>query len=99
MKIHELKTWPEPFNAVRRGDKTHEVRANDRDFQEGDVLHLREWRPDQIGNLTGNVIRKGEYTGDELLVRVTHVTPGGNFGLPENLCCMSIKVLTWQITA
>lgn len=86
MRVHELKTWTQQFDALRLGDKTHEVRVNDRDYQEGDVLHLRAWNP-----------RTQRYTGDELLARVTFITHGGNFGLPESLCCMSVKVLELQI--
>lgn len=33
---HALKTWLDPFDAVWRGLKTHEVRKNDREFRVGD---------------------------------------------------------------
>lgn len=97
MKIHELKSWPEQFDAVRSGDKTHEIRANDRDFRAGDVLHLREWMPEGRGQLTGAVIREGAYTGNELLLRVTFINAPGTFGLPPTLCVMSVKLIGWQI--
>jgi ASC-1-like (ASCH) protein len=42
---HELKTWPIYFQAVWRGDKTFEVRKNDRGLDHGDTLILREWDP------------------------------------------------------
>lgn len=74
---HELKTWPEPFSAILRGNKRHEVRVNDRGFNEGDVLHLREWDPDTK-----------QYTRDGVFMVVTYISRG--FGLPENLVCMSI---------
>lgn len=45
MTEHVLKTWPEFFRAIVDGKKTFEVRKNDRGFQTGDVLHLREFDP------------------------------------------------------
>jgi hypothetical protein len=40
---HELKCWPGNFEATVRGDKHHEIRVNDRDFQVGDLVILREF--------------------------------------------------------
>jgi hypothetical protein len=36
---HELKTWTEYYNAVFDGNKTFEVRKNDRNYQVDDVLY------------------------------------------------------------
>lgn len=41
--IHELKTAPEYFEAVISGEKSFEVRKNDRPFQKGDLLALNEY--------------------------------------------------------
>jgi len=41
MSKHFLKTWAEYFEAVKSGNKTFEVRVNDRDFKVGDILVLR----------------------------------------------------------
>ena len=43
---HELKCWPEPYQAILSGEKRFELRKNDRGFEAGDVLYLREWNPD-----------------------------------------------------
>lgn len=42
---HELKTWPTPFDAMWHGDKLYELRRDDRGFQVGHTLLLREWVP------------------------------------------------------
>lgn len=42
---HEVKSWPREFEAMIDGIKNFEVRRNDRDYQPGDVLVLREWVP------------------------------------------------------
>ena len=44
MKLHELKCWPEPFEAVRNGIKPFELRRDDgRGFERGDRLLIKEW--------------------------------------------------------
>jgi len=44
---HELKCRTEYFSRIQSGQKTFEIRKNDRDFQVGDTLSLREWLPDR----------------------------------------------------
>lgn len=77
---HDLKSWPVQFEAVLAGRKTHEVRVNDRDYRVGDCLVLAEYFPEHDG-----------YSGRRILAEVTHITPGGAFGLPLDLCVMSIR--------
>lgn len=79
---HELKTWFGPFDSVWRGCKKHEVRANDRGFQVQDTLLLREYDP-----------HSQQYLGRWISVRVTDITHGGSFGLPDDLCVMSIETM------
>ncbi len=86
MTTHELKTHPEPFAALLDGRKRHEIRRADRPFAVGDVLVLREWKPQVKRSLTG------KYTGRTLTCRVTYLTPGGAWGLPDKLCVMSVEV-------
>lgn len=45
---HELKIWPKYYRRVANGTKTFEVRNNDRGFQFGDTVCLKEWDPEPI---------------------------------------------------
>jgi hypothetical protein len=87
VRVHVLKTWPAPFAAVWSGKKTHEIRRDDRGYSVDDVLELVEYDPSPMGS--GSIAR-GE-TGRTLAVRVTYVSSGGSWGLPSNLCVMSIE--------
>ena len=40
-KTHDLKTWPEYFAEIANGNKTFELRKNDRDFESGRHRHHR----------------------------------------------------------
>lgn len=63
LMIHELKIIPEYYNDIISGRKTFEVRFNDRNYQVGDVLVLREY---EDGEYTGRAIeRKVIYILDE----------------------------------
>lgn len=42
-KHHDLKSTPDHFQPVLQGLKTFEIRRNDRDFQVGDSVTLREY--------------------------------------------------------
>lgn len=85
MRTHELKTWPGPFRAVLDGTKRYEIRRNDRAYAVGDQLHLHEYEPNGRGG--------GAYTNRSCLMRVTYMTEGGSWGLPPDLCVMSIEPL------
>jgi hypothetical protein len=82
---HELKTDPAVFAAVLAGEKTHEIRKNDRGFAVGDDLLLRETTH------TGAEIAAGaplEYTGRTILCTVSHILTG--YGLLDGWCILSI---------
>lgn len=74
--IHELKVWPDYFERLLDGSKTFEVRKNDRGYQAGDVLVLKEFQPRKYG-----VSLIDRYTGRELRRRVGFVAAGTLFGL------------------
>jgi len=57
MKKISKKTWPEYFEAVQSGKKKFELRLNDFETEEGDILELREWDP-EVKEYTGRKIEK-----------------------------------------
>lgn len=94
MRTHELKTWPEPFQAVVDGRKAFEIRKDDRAFALGDVLRLQEYDPSRVGHDRPDY---AGFTGRSLEVRVTYILHGGRFGLPENVCAMSIEPVKFAL--
>lgn len=78
---HSLKCWPEHYAVIEAGVKTCELRLNDRPYQRGDALLLREFEPVENG-----------YTGRQLRVRVTHVLSGGEWLAPGYIA-MSIRLM------
>lgn len=82
LTIHELKIQTVHFTEVLAGRKTQEVRFNDRNYQVGDCLNLRE------------IDENGHYTGQEMNTQICHVLHGGQFGLVEGWCVLSLKNAT-----
>jgi hypothetical protein len=78
--LHELKTWPEFHEPIWLGKKSFDIRFNDRNFQVGDILVLREWDPEL-----------GDYTGRSITVDVTYILHGPQFGVEDGCVIMSIK--------
>ena len=84
MKIHDIKCLETWFNLAKTGYKTCEVRRNDRDYQSGDLLVLREW-----------IKKTGQYTGEFIIGIITHVLNDADFteGLQPGYCVLSYKML------
>ncbi|MCI0184472.1 ASCH/PUA domain-containing protein [Sulfoacidibacillus ferrooxidans] len=78
MQTHDLKIWPEHFRAVASGEKTVELRKDDRRYEVGDELLLHEYDPDTAS-----------YTGSECRRRITHIDHGGPW-LHQGYCALSI---------
>ena len=77
-KTHELKILPQFFHDVIRGKKKAELRKDDRNFEVGDVLVLKEWA-------------NGEFTGAWCSVTVTHIIRDcQEYGLDDGYCILSI---------
>ena len=82
---HELKIWPEYFDDVESGEKTFEVRKNDRDFKVGDILLLREYCEGGYPEKTGC------YSGRETKKIITYIMQGGQWGIPEGICIIGLQ--------
>jgi len=76
---HELKVATPFFNEIRKGNKRFEVRYNDRGYNKGDVLRLKE------------ITNKGILTNDYFDVSVDYVL--NDMGLKEGWVAMSITVI------
>lgn len=76
---HELKTWVASFTAIIEGRKLHEVRYDDRNYQENDTLFLREY-----------IKEEDRYTGRAIEVKVTYLSRGPAWGLPADVVVMSV---------
>jgi hypothetical protein len=80
--LHVLKTWPDYFDRIEDGTKTFEIRRNDRGFQTGDTLRLREYRPNGDHDwCDDDDCQTKRYTGREAYRRVGFVAAGDLFGL------------------
>lgn len=60
MIVHELKIHPKFLKDIQLKKKCFEVRKNDRNYQIGDILHLREYLD-------------GEYTGISIARKVIYI--------------------------
>ena len=100
MKVHDLKTWPRQFRHVRDGLKTFEVRRNDRDYREGDLVILREYVPAHMvgermdGSEYGFKYDREGFTGSSPIgpFRIEYICEGGP--IPDGWCAFSLTKLT-----
>ena len=67
MKTHNLKTWPDIFKVMKSGEKTFDIRKNDRNFEVGDQVILDEFNPET-----------NKYTGDHIHALITWILPSNN---------------------
>lgn len=77
--IHELKILPYYFSAVISGEKTFEVRKNDRPFHKGDLLALNEYDD-----------KNKMYTGNSCLVYVDYILNDAEY-VKSGTVIMAIK--------
>lgn len=83
MKAHILKTDPQYFKAVERGEKRFEIRKNDRGFEVGDTLILTEHCRNPVYS------EKNYHTGAVVCATVTYKT---DFEQKEDMVVLGIEV-------
>lgn len=81
-KVHHIKLGASFFAEVESGEKTFELRKNDRDYKKGDILEMMEFKD---GKNTGRIVR----------VLVTYILTEFT-GLEDGYCIMAIKLLGWR---
>lgn len=81
MAIHRLKTWPVYFSKLLTGNKTFELRKNDRDFKVGDILVLEEFASETK-----------EFSGRSLEFQITYILElDAYLGLDSNFVILGIR--------
>ena len=78
-KVHHIKLGASFFAEVESGEKTFELRKNDRDYKKGDILEMMEFKD---GKNTGRIVR----------VLVTYILTEFT-GLEDGYCIMAIKLM------
>lgn len=85
--VHDLKTLPVHFDAVHRGEKTFEIRRDDRGFQKGDTVRLRRFNP-SIDDPRHWAAFPNSYPWLER--RVLWILTGGQFGLEPGYVILAL---------
>lgn len=80
---HELKILPIYYEAILRGEKTFEVRKDDRPYKVGDTLVLKE-------------TAAHGFSGRESTVKVTYIIRDNNY-VKDGFCIMGIKIIRGMI--
>jgi hypothetical protein len=91
--VHKLKTIGHYFDAMVAGDKTFEVRRNDREFQKGDVLELIRLEGDgpQYSRPPGE-----PYGTVRAKFQITYLLQGGQFGIAPGYCVLGLASIKQQ---
>jgi hypothetical protein len=87
MRVHRLKTLAPYWHRIQQGDKTFEIRKNDRDFQVGDILEL-----EFVESINPN-IQSANWAPMIINAKVKYLFPGGQYGLEVGYCIMSIELI------
>lgn len=90
MKLHELKIKKEYFQKVYFGNKTFELRKDDRGYEVGDLIKFKVIDKEEHSE-------KGfdEYVDSEALYIITYILRNvPEYGLDKDFCILGIKRVT-----
>ena len=91
MKLHELKIKKNYFDDILKGKKTFEIRKNDRDFQEGDLISFKV--VDENFNSINECLMSA-FAYPYYVFRITYVLKNvPEYGLDKDYCILGIKRL------
>lgn len=83
MATHKLKLNSDYYDDSATGIKTFEIRKNDRNYQVGDVLELREW-------VWSALEEKGTYTGEVHWKIITYILDDTEY-LQDGYVCLGVS--------
>ena len=90
MTEHTLKTLAPYWDAIARGDKTFEVRRDDRGFQRSDIVVLERWHHRPWGSgLTQRLCP--DRSAAPLRFRIGYVLTGGQHGIEPGYVVFSLE--------
>jgi len=86
MKMKELKILPKYFNDILFSRKRFELRKNDKDFKENDIVILREY---------DNIKKKFTcFSENTITVKITYVLKNvEKYGLDKDYCIFGFEIL------
>ena len=88
MKLHELKIKEEYLLEVALGNKTFELRKNDRDYQVGDLIRFIDIRQSNSDGCDY------AYIDNDALYKIIYVLKDvPEYGLDKDYCILGIKKL------
>lgn len=105
MKTHDLKLNTEFCDAVLSGEKTFEVRKNDRGFQTGDLIRFIPTDGKSYHSLNGTVIEHAKHEISGHTYKITYILNGWGIkngyvvlGIKEYRQTEEVKRGTWENT-
>lgn len=83
-RVHDVKSVQPHFDDVASGRKTAELRLDDRDYEVGDTIRMREFVA-------------GEFTGRVIAYEITHKLTGEPW-LANGYCMLSLGRVPVEVT-